>query len=68
MSSTASASALAISILASQDLYYNIEVNPGVGIFTSVYHALFYLHGRPQRARQIDFLSIGWLRSCGYHA
>ncbi|KAJ3887170.1 OPT oligopeptide transporter [Lentinula edodes] len=36
MSSTASASALAISILASQDLYYNIEVNAGVGIFTLI--------------------------------
>ncbi|KAE9396396.1 OPT oligopeptide transporter [Gymnopus androsaceus JB14] len=34
MSSTASASSLAISIFASQDLYYNVEVNAGVGIFT----------------------------------
>ncbi|KAF5368291.1 hypothetical protein D9757_010530 [Collybiopsis confluens] len=36
MSSTASASSLAISIFASQDLYYNIRVNPGVGIFTLI--------------------------------
>ncbi|KAF5343192.1 hypothetical protein D9758_016928 [Tetrapyrgos nigripes] len=36
MASTASTSALAISIFASQDLYYHIRPNAGVGIFTYV--------------------------------
>jgi hypothetical protein len=34
MSSTASSSALAISIFASQYLYYHVRPNAGVGIFT----------------------------------
>lgn len=34
MSSTASSSALAISIFAAQDLYYNVRPNAAVGIFT----------------------------------
>ncbi|KAJ3522101.1 hypothetical protein NM688_g8924 [Phlebia brevispora] len=34
MASTASSSALAISIFAAQDLYYNIRPNPATGIFT----------------------------------
>jgi hypothetical protein len=34
MASTASASALAISIFAAQELYYNVETNVAVGIFT----------------------------------
>ncbi|KAI3604772.1 oligopeptide transporter [Moniliophthora roreri] len=36
MSSTASASAKAISIFAAQDLYYNVRPNAGVGIFTLI--------------------------------
>ena len=36
MSSTASSSALAISIFAAQDLYYNVRPNAAVGIFTFV--------------------------------
>jgi hypothetical protein len=36
MAATASSSALAISIFAAQDLYYNISPNAGVGIFTYV--------------------------------
>ncbi|KAF5365456.1 hypothetical protein D9758_010828 [Tetrapyrgos nigripes] len=36
MASTASTSALAISIFASQDLYYHIRPNAGVGIFTLI--------------------------------
>ena len=36
MSSTASSSALAISIFAAQDLYYNVRPNVAVGIFTFV--------------------------------
>lgn len=40
MSTTASDSAVAISIFAAQDLYYNVEVNAAVGIFTWV---LFFL-------------------------
>jgi hypothetical protein len=34
MSATASDSALAISIFAAQDLFYNVKPNAGVGIFT----------------------------------
>jgi hypothetical protein len=34
MAATASSSALAISIFAAQDLYYNVIPNAGVGIFT----------------------------------
>ena len=34
MSSTASSSALAISIFASQELYYFVETNVAVGVFT----------------------------------
>lgn len=36
MSSTAAAAALAISIFAAQDLYYNVRPNAAVGIFTFV--------------------------------
>ncbi|KAF9557282.1 OPT oligopeptide transporter [Agrocybe pediades] len=36
MASTASSSALAISIFAAQDLYYNVRPNAGVGIFTLI--------------------------------
>jgi len=36
MSSTASSSALAISIFAAQDLYYNVRPNAAVGIFTLI--------------------------------
>ncbi|KAF7302311.1 OPT oligopeptide transporter [Mycena chlorophos] len=36
MASTASSSALAISIFAAQELYYNVETNVAVGIFTYV--------------------------------
>jgi OPT family small oligopeptide transporter len=36
MSTTASDSAVAISIFAAQDLYYNVEVNAAVGIFTLI--------------------------------
>ncbi|THU99543.1 OPT oligopeptide transporter [Dendrothele bispora CBS 962.96] len=36
MSSTASSSALAISIFAAQDLYYNIRPNAAIGIFTLI--------------------------------
>ncbi|KAJ7764119.1 OPT oligopeptide transporter [Mycena maculata] len=36
MASTASSSALAISIFASQELYYNVETNVAVGIFTII--------------------------------
>jgi hypothetical protein len=36
MASTASSSALAISIFAAQDLYYHIRPNPAVGIFTLI--------------------------------
>ena len=34
MSTTASDSAIAISIFAAQDLYYNVKPNAAVGIFT----------------------------------
>ncbi|KAI0089664.1 OPT oligopeptide transporter [Irpex rosettiformis] len=36
MASTASSSALAISIFAAQDLYYHVRPNPAVGIFTLI--------------------------------
>jgi OPT family small oligopeptide transporter len=36
MSATASDSALAISIFAAQDLYYNVRPNPAVGVFTLI--------------------------------
>jgi hypothetical protein len=36
MAATASDSALAISVFAAQDLYYNVRPNAGVGIFTYV--------------------------------
>ena len=36
MSSTAAESALAISVFAADDLYYHIEPNVGVGIFTLI--------------------------------
>jgi len=36
MCSTASDSALAISIFAAQDLYYNVKPNAAVGIFTLI--------------------------------
>lgn len=42
MASTASSSALAISIFAAQDLYYNVRPNAAVGIFTWV--ILLYLY------------------------
>ncbi|CAK5272524.1 unnamed protein product [Mycena citricolor] len=36
MASTASSSALAISVFATQELYYNVSTNVGVGIFTLI--------------------------------
>ncbi|VDC02955.1 unnamed protein product [Peniophora sp. CBMAI 1063] len=36
MSTTASDQAIAISVFAAQDLYYNVSVNAGVGIFTLI--------------------------------
>jgi hypothetical protein len=40
MASTASASALAISVFAAQDLYYNVRPNAAVGVFTYVVELL----------------------------
>lgn len=36
MSTTASDQAIAISVFAAQDLYYNITINPAIAVFTYV--------------------------------
>ena len=36
MSTTASDQAIAISVFAAQDLYYNVTINPAIAIFTYV--------------------------------
>lgn len=62
MASTASTSALAISIFAAQDLYYNVRPSAAVGVFTcanpfdSLSAANFY-----DNINQFDWISINWL-------